>query len=219
MPADYFIGGNNRRKRDFMKRTVSLIMVVLMCFSLGACKPKDDDSRKAIDAATEALSALHEVNSKLMEEEVVVSPEGEIMHNEWSLAYIAALEAYNALSDEEKKEVESVYCLEDNEWRVKNYEKALIEREIALYCKELAVEELKESLINKSSYEEYGWSLRKLYYFDEMQTSYHGDKYNFWVELEIEYSATNEMGGRIDDTEYNNMTGIYKDGTITINEE
>jgi hypothetical protein len=132
----------------------------------------------------------------------------EIHHNDASSAYAAAFEAYNALSDEEKLEIRDSDLLLENERFISQYEKILVEQKVAIYCKDVAVEELKETLVNKSSYEEYGWALEKVHYSKDDQV--------FWVELNVEYSSTNEYGGRVDEIDYFDYTGTYKDGKITI---
>lgn len=193
-----------------MKRILALIMIFLICFSLCACTNKEaEQAAKERAARIKNVEDLIEYMSDAEWElkELYLTETAEIHHNEWSAAYVKALDAYNALSADEQTGVWNADDLKDD-YHIKWYNEILIEQEIALYCKDIAVEALKEKLINKSSYEEYGWILDRSYYFE--------DDHTFWVELKIEYSATNRMGGRIDDTEYVSYHGAYIDGKITI---
>lgn len=198
-----------------MKKVIALLLATILCLSLVACgnskeqKAQEEASAKRIETAQNAINALHEIYYiDGFFDSLYLTEDAEIHHNEWTSAYVAALDAYNALSSDEQLKIKNADWLNENEIYIGQYEKILIEQEIALYCKDVAVEDLKERLINKSSYEEYGWKLDRSYYFEDDDT--------FWVELKIEYSATNRMGGRIDDTEYVDCRGTYRDGTITI---
>lgn len=206
-----------------MKKTIALLLAIILCLSLVACgdskgqKVQEEASTKRIEEAQNAINALHDISTNSLHDNsyfdsfldsLFLTEDAEIHHNEWTSAYIAALDAYNALSSDEKLKIKNAGWLNERETYINLYNQILIEQEIALYCKDIAVEALKESLINKSSYEEYGWTLEDSFYYEFNHT--------FWVELKIEYSATNRMGGRIDDTEYVRCKGIYRDGTITI---
>ena len=182
-----------------MKKVIALLLATILCLSLVACG-NSKASAKRIEAAQNAINALHEISYVHdFFDSLYLTEDAEIHHNEWTSAYVAALDAYNALSSDEQLKIQNADWLNEPERYVAWYEKILIEQEIALYCKDVAVEDLKERLINKSSYEEYGWILDHSYYGV-------GD-YTFWFELKIEYSATNKMGGRIDDTEYVDCRG------------
>lgn len=215
-----------------MKKVVAILLATILCLSLVACgnnrvqKAYEEASARRVEAAQNAINALHELSNLDLDDfssveeyfayydnlwdSLYLTEDAEIHHNEWTSAYVAALDAYNALFSDEQLKIQNADWLNEEETYIAKYEEILIEQEIALYCKDVAVEDLKERLINKSSYEEYGWILDR--------SDYRVDDYTFWVELKIEYSATNEMGGRIDDTEYVDCWGTYRDGTITITE-
>ncbi len=196
---------NYKIMSNVTKRVVTLFLAVVMCFAFAACGESD----KRIKTAQNAINELHKIRSVSdFYDTLYVTENAEIHHNEWSSAYATAIEAYNALSDKEKLDVKNPEWLTENLSYIVEYENVLIEQEIALYCKDKAVEELKDTLVNKSSYEEYGWTLEKV--------NYSKDNQKFWVDLKIEYSATNKLGGRLDDVDYFDYTGTYKDGKITI---
>lgn len=191
-----------------MKKAIALLLVSILCLSFSGCGSSKESEQK-IEEAQNAINALHKISYlEGFSDSLYLTETAEIHHNEWTIAYLAALDAYNALSSDEKLKIKNADWLTKNNGYINWYEKILIEQEIALYCKDASVEHLKNTLINKSSYEEYGWKLIRSHYFE--------DDHSFWVELKIEYSATNRMGGRIDDTEYIDCRGTYQDGTITI---
>ena len=206
-----------------MKRLVCLLFVAALVVALCACE--NNKTNENVEKAQAAINALSEAEEYMMEidtqrwlsdnsyssvyfyDSLYVDEHAEIHHNEWSLAYEEAMEAYNSLSTEEKTLIENSACL-DYKYYVDEYKSVLLEQEIALFCKDFAVEDLKEKLINKSSYEEYDWILEEVFYSE--------NAHSFGVELKIEYSATNKFGGRIDDIEYFRCSGTYKNGIITI---
>lgn len=220
-----------------MKKLIALLLVAVLSIGLVACGSATDDAKTSpeqqasierIEKAQTAINSLHELTDyspsdfstideysdhvsasfKEFLDTLYLTADAEIHHNTWTQAYLSALEAYNALSSDEKLEIKNVEWLSENKTHIEQYEKILIEQEIALFCKDAAVEALKETLVNKSSYEEYGWVLEKSYYWLDYHT--------FTVELKIEYSATNRMGGRIDDVEYVRCEGTYTNGEISI---
>lgn len=214
-----------------MRKTISLILALVMCLALCACGPSQEEidasvaeqeSAARIDKAQAAINTLHEMTDWKnwtdsydygdflddFGDTLYLTETAEIHHNDWTLAYIAAQEAYDALSDEEKQQIQNPEWITEDEYLVSRYEEILIQQEIVLACKEAAVEKLKNSLINKSSYEEYGWEMKHCFYYESTGT--------FDVEIRIEYSATNRVGGRIDDVEYADCDGTYSNGVVTI---
>jgi len=196
-----------------MKRLIASIVSIFILASFTSCSNNNTsndaatESTAKIEAAQSAINALHEIGYlDNFYDTLYVDENAEIHHNEWSSAYVTALNAYNALSEGEKEQITNAHWLNEDSYYINAYENTLIEQEIALYCKDAAVEYIKDSLINKSSYEEYGWILNRVFYLD--------DDHTFSVDLDIEYSATNKIGGRIDDTEYLYIRGRYQPGGI-----
>lgn len=195
-----------------MRKYVFLIIALALSLGLCACGNNSKD-RIQIDRVQNAKDLFLQVaETTFVYDDLYLTEHAEIHHNAWTIAYEKAMDAYNALSAEEKEFLDKDTVSGRHSPRVDlyedNYNEICIEQEIALYCKDTAVEELKDSLINKSSYEEYDWILE--------YSHYSADDNTFLVELEIEYSATNRMGGRIDDTEYVSFRGTYQDGEILI---
>ena len=216
-----------------MKKALSLLLVLILCLSACASGPSKEDieSKERIERAQNAINALHNLTDKVDYSQfwykfchtLYLTETAEIQHNDWTLAYVAAKEAFDALSEKEKQQVKNAEWLTEKSYLIEKYEEILIEQEIVLYCKEVAVEEVKSDLINKSSYEEYGWKIYGEHYvyqeseYDEELGKYVDTGiYSFSVEIKIEYSATNRMGGRIDDVEYVRVRGTYSNGTYTI---
>ncbi len=197
-----------------MKRIICLIVAALLIMTTYGCS---DESAPSTDNAKERIAEVEELCEQAWDAyescshgydaKPYLNEVGEIIQHEWIRKYLLALEAYNALSEDEKAEVYSgsVFTLV-----TEHYEDLLTEQEMVLKLKDACVESIKESLVNKSSYEEYGWTLGDYYYFTVGDLN--GD---FHVELTIEYSATNKMGGRIDDSEEFDIRGTYKNGQFS----
>lgn len=190
-----------------MKKTIAILLALWLCVSLCACGNESEDRFKDAQNLFRELADI-----KFVYDDLYLTEHAEIHHNAWTTAYEKAIAAYNALPAEDKAKLDNdPYYGRYGNLSVSHeysYEHIFIEQEIALYCKDAAVEAVKDSLVNKSSYEEYDWMLERIYYL--------GSGHGFEVEIKIEYSATNKMGGRIDDTAHVYCKGTYENGKITI---
>lgn len=188
-----------------MKKITLLFLALIMCVSLCACGGANENTAKKCEQLIEEIGSISTYGN--------ISAQGEVMVDSDGIkAYEKAKNCYDSLSDKEKKKVKNIQLLEDMK---ADYEEAKAdeirytrEREILLACKDAVVEEIKDILINSSSYEEINWN-------GFVGTEYDEDTGAFFCTISIEYSATNALGGRVDQKKMSTINGIYKDGNVS----
>ena len=135
--------------------------------------------------------------------------------------YLAARYKYKSLSESDKKKVKNYDKIANHKDALDDYEYIInighalekIVREVDNYC----VENIKSTLKNQSSYEEYSnevslhqLSSRHITIIDENNIIFTN------AHCTISYSATNSYGGRIDDEKSFYVSGTYSNGEVTI---
>lgn len=191
-----------------MKRVLVVFCVLALTFVSAACSTLPSKNNKA-DSIEKIQECEHLIdNIGKIKNGGFIDKKGKVHRDSGISNYEEALNAYNELTDSQKEQVSNRSVLEDKKTAYdaakEDYDLLLIKSTCIVESKDPFVSAIKEKLKSSSSYEENDWGGT----FADYDTK--SGKYK--VYYNIDFSATNSFGGRLDYTAMGEVSGVYTNG-------